>query len=371
MTSESCPIRVLHVLAELNPSGAESMLLSARPVFLEHGVDGEILSTGRNIGPSAAQLVAAGYRVHHLPFAKTPRFFLRVYELVRDGRYDVVHLHTERANFWFGLVALAGPPKRVVRAVHNVFPFTGGLRLRRRAQRRLLSRFGVVYVAGGTDVQEIELAHFGVRTRLIPNWYDSGRFEAPSESERRAARESLSVPDDETVLVSIGNCSQIKNHAALIEALARLPGESPPLYLHVGTEEAGRPEHALAARLGVSSRVRFLGPVDDLRPIYHASDIFVMPSLREGRSIAALEALATGLPALLSDVDGLRDLGHLYPALSYVQADAGSIAAKLAELLSEKPQVRRSRAADYPAISRDHFGVEAGAAAYVRIYRGD
>ena len=369
MTSGLSRIRVLHVLAELHPSGAESMLLSARPVFLEQGVEGEILSTGTKVGPFAAQLAAAGYRVHHLPFAKTPGFFLRVYELVDEGRYDVVHLHTERANFWFGLIALAGRPKLVVRAVHNAFPFTGGLRVRRKAQRRLLSRLGVVHVAGGTDVQEVELAHFGLRTRLIPNWYDSGRFGAPSECERRAARESLGLPADETVLVSIGNCSQIKNHAALIEALARLPRRNLPLYLHVGTEEAGRPEHALAERLGVSSRIRFLGPVDDLRPIYFASDIFVMPSLREGRSIAALEALATSLPALLADVEGLRDLRDLYPALSYAQTSAGSIAEALTELLSENPEARRSRAADYPTISRDHFGVEAGVAAYTRIYR--
>ena len=370
MTSELSPIRVLHVLAELHPSGAESMLLSARPVFLEQGVDGEILSTGRNVGPFAMQLADAGYRVHHIPFAKTPGFFLRVYRLVQGGRYDVVHLHTERANFWFGVIALAGRPRRVVRAVHNAFPYTGGLRFRRRGQRRLLSRLGVVHVAGGSNVQEVELAHFGLRTRLIPNWYDSGRFAAPSTSDRRAARRSLGLPSDATVLVSIGNCSQIKNHAALIEALARLPSECLPFFLHVGTEQEDRPEYALADRLGILSRIRFMGPVDDLRPLYFASDIFVMPSLREGRSIACLEALATGLPALLTDVEGLRDLRNVYPGLSYAQPNADSIAAVLAELLAETPEVRRLRAADYPTISRDHFGVEAGVTAYVRIYRG-
>ncbi len=96
-------MRVLHVLAELHPSGAESMLLSARPVFLENGFDGEILSTGRAVGPFASLLRAAGYKVHHIPFAKSPRFFLDVYRLMRRGGYDVIHLHTERANFWLGL----------------------------------------------------------------------------------------------------------------------------------------------------------------------------------------------------------------------------------------------------------------------------
>ena len=120
----------------------------------------------------------------------------------------------------------------------------------------------------------------------------------------------------------------------------------------------------------MAGRIRFLGPIDDLRPIYFASDVFVMPSLREGRSVAALEALGTGLPALLADVEGLRDLRDLYPGLSYARPEAGSIAEALAGLLSATPEERRSRSADYPDISRSNFGLEAGVGAYLEIYCG-
>ncbi len=259
----------------------------------------------------------------------------------------------------------------MVRAVHNAFPFSGALRWRRKLQRRLLDRLGVVHVAGGKDVQQVEAARYGLRTRLVSNWYDSRRFAPPSEDERRSARESFDIAPGETVVVSIGNCSRIKNHSVLIEAIARLREGSRPLYLHVGTEEAGRPERALAERLGIARRVRFLGPVDDLRPVYFASDVYAMPSLREGRSVAALEALATGLPAVFADVEGLRDLGDLYPAVCYAEPNTDSIARALAELLAESPEQRRSRAAEYPEISRATFGVDAGVAAYARIYRGD
>lgn len=364
------PIRVLHVLGELNPSGAESMLLGARPVFAEHGFDGEILSTGGEVGSFAPNLREAGYRVHHIPFAKNPEFFFRVYRLMRCGRYGVIHLHTERANFWIGLVALAAGPGRVIRAIHNAFAFSGGLRWRRRFQRRTLDRLGIIHVVGGLNVQEAELELYGLRTRLVPNWYDSRRFAPPGKEERNSARESLGIDAGETVLASIGNCSEIKNHSVLIEAIARLPAASRPLYLHVGTEEPEQPERTLAESLGVEHRVRFLGAVDDLRPIYFASDVYTMPSLHEGRSVAALEALATGLPALLTDVPGLRDLRDVYPSLCYAEPTADSLAEALAALLAEAPEARRLRATDYPQISRNHFGVEAGVAAYAEIYRG-
>ena len=363
--------RVLHVLAELCPSGAESMLLSARPVFLEYGYEGDILGTGASVGSFARALDTAGYRIHHIPFAKSPRFFYRVYQLMRGGRYDVIHLHTERASFWFGLVALAARPARVVRAVHNVFPYRGSLRRRRKLQRRVLSRLGVIHVAGGTDVQRTELAHHGVRAVLVPNWYDTRRIFPPLEGERRRAREALDIDVADTVVVTIGNCSTTKNHAALIRAIAQLPTELRPLYLHVGAEELDEPERELATRLGISALIRFLGAVDDLRPVYCASDIYVMPSLNEGRSVAALEGLATGLPAILSDVAGLRDLSDLYPGLCYAEPTVDSLATALATMLAENPEERRSRSAEYPEISRTHFGVEASVAEYVRIYQGE
>ena len=363
--------RVLHVLAELHPSGAESMLLAARLAFVESGFDGEILSTGSTVGPFATMLTAAGYTVHHIPFAESPRFLFRVYRLMRSAHYDVIHLHTERANFWLGMVALAARPGRVIRAVHNAFPFAGNLRLRRKLQRRLLHHLGVVHVAGGADVQEAELAHFGLPTRLVPNWYDSRRFVPPSEAERHEARESLGIPAGDTVLLSIGNCSRIKNHSVLIEAIARLPAEARPLYLHVGGEEVGRPERELVERLGIGHQVRFLGPVENLRPVYFASDVFAMPSLREGRSIAALEALATGLPGLFADVQGLRDLRAVYPGLSYADPNADSFTRALAELLAESPEQRRARSAEYAEISRAHFSIDVGVAAYVQIYGGN
>jgi len=363
-------LRVLHVLGELKPSGAETMFCIAAPLFTEAGVEAEIVSIGAEMGSYAPQLAQAGYKLHHIPFSKTPGFFIALYRLMRAGCYDVFHLHSERANFWIGLVALSLRPRRVLQTVHNCFAFSGNLRLRRKVQRLILRALGLVAVSISPSVERTELVHFGLRTRLVPNWYDSNRFIAPTESECRQARETFGIGADETVVVTVGNCSPVKNHAALLEALALLPTASRPFYLHVGIEEPDCPERQLAQKLGLTERVRFLGALQDVRPALYAADIFVMPSLFEGFGIAAIEALATGLPAVFTDVAGLRDFRAEYAGLCYAEPDANSLHAALVELLAESTEQRRARSRGYPAISQRLYGIAQGVAGYLEIYRG-
>jgi glycosyltransferase involved in cell wall biosynthesis len=129
-------MRVLHVLNELRPSGAEVMLKLSRQQWRFHGVDPEILATGNIPGEYADVLRDAGYIIHHLRFSKHPEFFLRFRRFLRLHGFDVVHLHAERAFPYFALTAYAAGVHRVVRTIHNAFPFAGGLRRRRSAQRK-------------------------------------------------------------------------------------------------------------------------------------------------------------------------------------------------------------------------------------------
>ena len=122
--------------------------------------------------------------------------------------------------------------------------------------------------------------------------------------------------------------------------------------------------------LGVARDVRFLGGVDDVRPVNAASDLFAMPSLYEGFSIAALEALAMGLPCLFADVNGLSDLRSTYSGLAYAEPTVESLARALGELLAQTPEQLRSHSAEYAEVTRTTFGIEAGVERYLEIYRG-
>ena len=206
-------LRVLHILGELKPSGAECMLKVAAKEFSSLGIANEILSTGsEQIGSYAPMMREVGYAIHHIPFSKTFRFFFRVYGLMRARRYDVVHIHSERANFWFGLTAAAARVPRVISTVHGTFAFQGWLRVRRMIFRRLQDNLGVVRVAIGPSVQETEWQHFRSVAQIIPNWYDSEKFRPPIAEERESARSLYGVTEDTFTIVSVGNCSRIKNH---------------------------------------------------------------------------------------------------------------------------------------------------------------
>lgn len=363
-------LRVLHVLGEIKPSGAEAMLLAALPKFRSAEVDLALLSTGAVKGEFAARFEDAGCEVLHLPFRRGPVFFWKVYRLLRDPRWDVIHLHTERANFYFGLVALA-TGKTAIRTIHNVFAFEGRLRRRRAAQRRALEALGLRHVGISQSVLSNEITRFGIRPLPIDNWFDDASFAPPVADLRINARRSFGLDRGRFVIVSVGNCSAVKNHKSLLRALAGFPQEQRPVYLHAGLEEPGAPERALAAELGLdlARGVQFLGAVRDVPQLLHAADAFVMPSLYEGFGVAAVEALGSGLPVVFADVPGLGDFKARFTDIVYCKPTVESIAEALQRVMS-LPSTERARIAATQAVcARSHYGVERGVQAYVRLYR--
>lgn len=363
-------LRVLHVLAELKPSGAETMLVAAAPVFKLNGVECEVLSIGATRGPFAERFEAAGYRVHHLPFSRRPQFFWQQRRLMRAGRYDVIHLHCEAANFWQGLMARSVCPV-VLRTIHSTFSYTGNLQRRRGVQRRLLQRLGVQHVAISASVRDTELRRYRLPTTLIWNWYDSARFTVTTADAKTAARARFGIEKKDFVIASVGNCSKIKNHIAIIQAMAMLPVAQRPIYVHAGIEEAAQPEREFAKQLGVADSVRFLGGVGDVLLALQAADAYVMPSLHEGFGIAAIEAFATGLPALFADVPGLRDFRTDFPHLVYTDTSAASVAAGLQALIHMPPAHKAAARAQYPEIAHRRFGLVRGVQSYLTLYRGE
>lgn len=360
------PVRVLHVLNELRPSGAERMLRTAAPVFREVGVACDILSTGQVVGAYAGALEEAGCRVHHLQWSRSPAFFAAVARLTRRGGYDVVHLHAERSFFACVVALRLAGVKKLVRTVHNNFDFRGALRFRRGVERRMAQRLGVRFIAIAPGVDGTERRCYGTSPVLIPNWFDSAQFQPVTVAERAAARAALGIAEHEYTLATVGNCSETKNHTALIAALAGC-ADRPWRYLHLGQETADQAERAQARALGLADRVHFLGAVDDVRPLLHAADLYVMPSRFEGFSIAVLEALAMGLPALLADVPGLADVRQYVDGVSYSAPDAASLAAALQQAMARGPGLDAAGPARSAAV-HGTFGTARGVRDYCRVY---
>lgn len=123
---------------------------------------------------------------------------------------------------------------------------------------------------------------------------------------REEMRAELGFEDKDILLVSAGDLNNNKNNKVVIKAMKSLPNNTH--YIICGTGEKMEELQYLAKFEGLFSRVRFLGYRTDMKDIMAASDIFIMPSFREGVPRSILEAMDLGLPCIGSRTRGIADL---------------------------------------------------------------
>lgn len=363
-------MNVLHVFGELKPSGGEAMMLSAAGKWLPQGPQ-TILSTGTQAGVFATPLERAGYRIQHLPFRRHPDFFRKFAALVATGDYDIVHLHTEQASVWQALAirSLVSRKLPIVRTVHHIFEFEGSLRLRKMAGRKFMKHvLNVRFLSNSPSGRRNELVRFGMNNELAPNWYDSIHFIPPTAVERKSARNALGFTDSTFVMISLGGNWEYKNYDKIVKALALLPPELDVLYLQVGVQGEGAPLETLARGTGVSHRLRCAGVVDNSLLHLHAADVYLMPSREEGFGVAAVEAMATGLPAILSNRAALWDFAQNVPGIRYIEPEPAEIALAITELAALTSAERQTHGNEQAKNVLLHYGLEAGPVDYMEVW---
>jgi len=371
-------LKVLHVLNELRPSGAETMLESAAGVFSQAGLESHILSTGTTVGIFAPTLMSAGYTVHHIPFKRyaiftSPSYLFSYLAFLRRERFEVVHVHPERGNFFHAAFArLAGA--LVVRTVHHIFPqpltLTGVLfRIVRTIQRwALCHAFCVKTVSNSRSGWENERKTYYTTNLLIPNWYDNRRFTPSTTAGRKEARDLLGFGDDLFVVVSLGGNWEYKNYDLVVRALAVLPDGMPVRYVQVGPQGEGNPLETLARELHVSTKVQCVGVVPDPVKYLHAADVYVMPSSVEGFGCAAAEAMGCALPAILAYSPGLKDFQEHCPGIVYAEPNVDSIVLAILRVAALSLDQRRAIGLELSNQISRHYGIQAGASEYLRLY---
>ncbi|MGY2133075.1 glycosyltransferase [Hymenobacter sp. HD11105] len=364
--------KILHILHSLRFSGAEVMLRLAMPTIQANGFEQHMLADGNTVGDYASALQQAGFTIHHRPYTTWSIVHLwRLYHFLRQNQFTVVHNHTEQNFFWYLLVArLAGVP-RLVSTVHNNFVFYGQVRWRRSIYRWLARRlFGTTFTAIGPSVAQVEARTYYNPTILVPNWLDEQHFvPARNIEERIAARRHFAIPDDAIVIISVGGCSTIKNHKVILESLPilQLRGIHNLVYLHVGEGVTHAQEQQQAQQLGLNTVVKFVGQMHNVRQALLAADIYAMPSLFEGLSISLLEALSCGLPAVVFDVYGQRDLvidgqtGRCVPPNTAAFTDA------LQEMI-EQPSLRQRYGEAGREFVRQHYSMNSSLSKLLRLY---
>ncbi len=133
---------------------------------------------------------------------------------------------------------------------------------------------------------------------------DTGRFQKTKKS---GLRKKYGIPEEALLLLSVGELSRRKNHQIVLKAMARL--SRPDVYYMICGQGNLRAQLTRSAkRFSVRSRVRMTGFLENVEDIYQHADVFVFPSVQEGMPVALMEAMAAGLPCVVSDIRGNREL---------------------------------------------------------------
>jgi N-acetyl-alpha-D-glucosaminyl L-malate synthase BshA len=216
-------------------------------------------------------------------------------------------------------------------------------------------------------LKEKTLTNYGIESdiRVIPNFVDTEKY---SRIECGQVRERF-ARSDEKVLVHISNFRAVKRVGDVIrifdEVLKKVPAT---LVLAGDGPDRSSCEH-LVRELGIQEHVRFLGKQTELVQILSSADLMLMPSQSESFGLAALEAMACGVPVISSSVGGLPEL-QVHGQTGYIAeiGDIGRMAKYAVELLGNDTRMAMFRQA-CRARAVEHFDVKKIVTLYENYYR--
>ena len=347
VSAVTLPIRVLHVVRPA-AGGIRQHVLS-----LLNGLDPALITSSLAAPPGFLADLGAVRRLFAsvpLPISATLstsdlRAARRLAQ-VQPQFGDIVHAHGLRAA-WVAALAHRRRPFPLIFTAHNTVECS----LPSRLALTLISRRCKKIVAVSQAVSE-SLAACGVlpaKLQVIPNGVDIAYFASPANS-RAEARAALAVPEAAFAVASAARFSPEKGMDVLLQAARQRK--------HMTFLLAGDGPQLAALSRDLPPNVRLLGRLDDIRPLLAAADVFAMPSRREGQGIAALEAMAAGVPVAASRVGGLAEmLADGETALLVPPDDPAALAAALSRLQGDS-RLRRNLAQSASALVQSRYSLQ-------------
>jgi glycosyltransferase involved in cell wall biosynthesis len=369
------PVRVLHVVAQMNRGGAETWLMQVLRHLDPSRVRADFLVTRDAPGHYDAEIRALGSAILVCELSPSrPIGFARrlLATLLERGPYDVVHSHVHHfSGFILALARSAGVPIRIAHSHLDTKSLDEEAGLRRRVYLRCmeatLRRFATKGLAPSAPAAA---ALFGSRWGEDPRWsvvrygLDFGAFRERVDAS--AVRAELGVPSDALVIGHVGRFDPQKNHELLVRiAAAAIRREPRAVIVLVGDGPLRAWVEGEAVRLGVRERIVFAGVRADVPRLLRSFDVFVLPSHREGLPLVGLEAQAAGLPIVLSD-SVTREL-VVIPEL-FTWRSTGDPPEAWAEAVLSASRRRADVPDPVAALERSEFSIARSLSGLLRVY---
>ena len=272
----------------------------------------------------------------------------RVQEIVSDGDYDIVHVHTPVAAFIMrAALRNRGSRPQVVYTAHGFHFHSAGSASRNRgfiAIERLAGKWTDALVTINDEDYEaakrLQIVPLERLTFMPGIGIDVSQYSIEAVSDERLSqlREELRLKDAGSIFLQVAEFIPRKRHGDLLRAFSQL--KCPSTLLLAGPGPLQGEMRNLAEKLGVASRVRFLGLRNDIPSVIGLADVVVLASQQEGLPRSVMEAMAMGKPVIGSDIRGVRDLLRDGRGLLFPLGDVNALTAAMTSL-AESPKARR------------------------------
>jgi glycosyltransferase involved in cell wall biosynthesis len=371
-------IKVAHVITDLQPGGAETMLHRVLSGIDTSSFDCKVISMTGD-GPIGDRIRAAGFPVSVLgmkPGVPNPTGLLRLAQWLRRSNCDVVQTWMYHADLLGGLAAkLAGHNPLVVWNIRHGDPGTHHKRITRwtvRACAALSRRIPARIVCCSRVACRFHGANgfAGDKMIVIPNGFDIHQFR-PDPEARRSVRTELGITDESPLVGLIGHVRPQKDHRNFLRAAALIASQNPRAHFVLCGSGATWNHPQLSAWIDeadIRGRCHLLGRRDDVAAIAAALDVAVSSSYSEGFPNAVGEAMACGVPCVVTNVGDsgylVNDTGGVVPP-----SDPEALAQSCLELLRMRPQERLQLGTAARRRIEQHFGLPAIIARYEALYR--
>lgn len=366
------PIRVLHISTGLNAGGAEGFLLrllkhSERPQF-DHRVV-SLLDLGR-IGQ---EISAMGILVTalHMPRGRISLSGIRtLVQTVSAFQPDILQGWMYHGNWAASLAKAAAPRAALVWNIRSAVQGGQGSFNPLRTSRLFLPLTRrIIYNSQANAEAHIALGYPREKSIVIHNGFDTSRFQ-PDAGMGSAVRDELGIEHGSPIVGMVGRYDQIKNHHIFLQAVELIAKQFPAAHFVLAGEFVSYENPALAKPLqaaGLTGRVHLLGWRADVARIMTCLDILVLPSKHEGFPNVVGEAMACGVPCVVTDVSDNRylvgDTGILVPV-----NDVSAVAEGCMTLLRLSEEARRQRGAAARERIIDLFSLQKCFDAYTDLY---
>jgi len=308
-------VKVLYVFAALPVGGAEEVLITEVEGLDKTRFDPLVCVLSEK-GPVGERIENRGFLVVALHRMKHHRFDHRIirdlYRLIKTEKVDVVHTHLYDGNKYGRLAAGLARVPCLISHYHNVYP-------RRRTKYHLinwiLSYLNDRIIAVSQAVKESVVSYDRISARkiqVIYNGIDLSNFKGDFKGSE--VRQKFGVKPEDFLIGVVARLEEQKGHMYLFRALRQLIPDFPQIKVLIVGDGTLRPVlEAKVMEMGLSEQVLFAGTQKDIPEILAALDLFILPSLWEGFSLALLEALAMGNPVIATAVGGASEVirsGH-------------------------------------------------------------